>query len=69
LNEMTRTAGLEVLRIIDRAIELGFLAASPDEDACGRCDFISVCGRDVARRVARKPQDALADLAALRSRP
>ena len=69
LNDMTRTAGLEVLAIIDRAIELGFLAASPDEDACDRCDFISVCGRDVARRVARKPQDTLADLAALRSRP
>jgi len=69
LNDMTRTAGLEVLRIIDRAIELGFLAASPAEGACDRCDFISVCGRDVARRVARKPQDKLADLAALRSRP
>jgi CRISPR/Cas system-associated exonuclease Cas4 (RecB family) len=69
LNDMTRTAGLEVLRIIDRAIELGFLAASPADQACDRCDFISVCGRDVARRVARKPQDKLADLDALRSRP
>jgi CRISPR/Cas system-associated exonuclease Cas4 (RecB family) len=69
LNDVTRTAGLEVLRIIDRAIELGFLAASPADEACGRCDFISVCGRDVARRVARKPQDKLADLDALRSRP
>jgi hypothetical protein len=28
-----------------------------------------VCGRDVARRVVRKPQDKLADLEALRSRP
>jgi ATP-dependent helicase/nuclease subunit B len=69
LNDMTRSAGLEVLRIIDRAIELGFLAASPAEDACDRCDFVPVCGRDVAKRVRRKPQDKLADLAALRSRP
>ena len=69
LNEMTRSAALEVLGIVDRAIELGFLAASPAEEACDRCDFIAICGRDVARRVARKPQDKLADLAALRSRP
>jgi hypothetical protein len=58
-----------VLRVIDRAIESGFLAASPGEDACDRCDFIAVCGREVARRVARKPHDRLADLDALRSRP
>lgn len=69
LNDMTRTAGLEALQVVDRAIESGFLAASPGEDACDRCDFIAVCGREVARRVARKPQDRLADLYALRSRP
>ena len=69
LSDANRSAGVDVLRIIDRAVENGFLAASPDEDACDRCDFIAVCGREVARRVARKPQDALADLAALRSRP
>ena len=69
LSETTRTAGLEVLRVIDRAVETGFLAAAPDEDACDRCNFIAVCGRDVARRVVRKPQDKLADLEALRSRP
>ena len=69
LNELTRTTALDVLRIIDRAIEVGFLAASPDEDACDRCDFIAVCGREVARRVARKPADQLADLHALRSKP
>jgi len=28
-----------------------------------------VCGSDVFRRVARKPQENLADLVALRSRP
>jgi ATP-dependent helicase/DNAse subunit B len=69
LSDLTRSAGVDVLRIIDRAIEDGFLAAAPAEDACDRCDFISVCGRDVARRIARKPADRLADLHALRSKP
>jgi CRISPR/Cas system-associated exonuclease Cas4 (RecB family) len=69
LEERTREAGLEVLQVVDRAIERGFLAPAPTEDACGRCDFRPVCGPGVFRRVRRKPQDALADLAALRSRP
>jgi CRISPR/Cas system-associated exonuclease Cas4 (RecB family) len=69
LNEMTRAAGLEVLQVIDRAVEHGFLAATPSEDACSRCDFRPVCGPDVFRRVSRKPQDRIADLAAMRSRP
>jgi CRISPR/Cas system-associated exonuclease Cas4 (RecB family) len=69
LNERTRGAGLEVLAVIDRAIETGFLAAAPTEEACGRCDFRCVCGPDVFRRVSRKPQDKLADLTAIRSRP
>ena len=69
LNEMTRAAGLEVLQVIDRAIESGFLAATPTEEACSRCDFRPVCGPDVFRRVGRKPQDRIADLAAIRSRP
>ena len=68
LNEMTRHAGLEVLQVIDRAIETGFLAPTPTDEACGRCDFRPVCGPDVFRRIGRKPQDRLADLAALRSR-
>jgi ATP-dependent helicase/nuclease subunit B len=69
LSDLTRSAGLDVLRIVDRAIQDGFLAAAPADDACDRCDFISVCGRDVPRRVARKPPDKLADLYALRSKP
>ncbi len=68
LNERTRAAGLEVLQVIDRAVEGGFLAAAPAEEACSRCDYRSVCGPDVRRRVTRKPQDRLADLQALRGR-
>jgi CRISPR/Cas system-associated exonuclease Cas4 (RecB family) len=69
LDERSRAAGIEVLEVIDRAIETGFLAAAPSEEACDRCDFRPVCGSDVFRRVARKPQESLADLAALRNRP
>ena len=69
LNEHTRAAGLEVLQVVDRAIEQGFLAPAPTQDACGRCDFRSVCGPGVFKRILRKPQDRLADLHALRSRP
>ena len=69
LNDRTRAAGLEVLQVIDRAVESGFLAATPTAQACGRCDFRPVCGPDVFRRVSRKPQDKIADLLALRGRP
>ena len=69
LDELSRASGLEALTVVDRAIETGFLAAAPTEEACGRCDFKPVCGSDVFRRVARKPPAALADLMALRSRP
>jgi CRISPR/Cas system-associated exonuclease Cas4 (RecB family) len=71
LDERTRGLGLEVLQVIDRAIESGFLAPTPTEDACSRCDFRPVCGPGVFRRIVRKPQDpaTLADLAAIRSRP
>jgi CRISPR/Cas system-associated exonuclease Cas4 (RecB family) len=69
LNEYTRGAGLEVLQVVDRAIERGFLAPTPTRDACGRCDFRPVCGQGVFNRVERKPPEPLADLEALRSRP
>jgi len=69
LDERSRAAGREVLEVVDRAIETGFLAAAPTEEACDRCDFRPVCGSDVFRRVARKPPESLADLLALRSRP
>ena len=56
-----------MLTIIDRAVETGFLPAAPAERACTWCDFRPVCGPREEERVARKAQDRLADLAALRS--
>jgi CRISPR/Cas system-associated exonuclease Cas4 (RecB family) len=70
LTPQSRRLGLEVLEIIDRAIETGFLAAAPREHACTWCDFRSVCGPSAERRIGRcKSQEPLADLLALRRKP
>ncbi len=61
-----RRQGIEVLEIVDRAIEQGFLVAAPADRACTYCDFRPVCGPNEAERVKRKPKDRLADLLALR---
>lgn len=66
LQPPARRAGLEVLEIVDRALELGFLPAAPAPRACVWCDFRPVCGPDEERRVGMKSQDRLSDLAALR---
>jgi CRISPR/Cas system-associated exonuclease Cas4 (RecB family) len=67
LNDYTRGQGLEVLAIIDRAVEQGFLVAAPAERACTWCDFRPVCGPSEEERTKKKAADRLADLEALRS--
>jgi hypothetical protein len=67
INDYTRGQGLQVLAVIDRAIETGFLAAAPAERACTWCDFRSACGPREEERTARKAPDRLADLSSLRS--
>jgi CRISPR/Cas system-associated exonuclease Cas4 (RecB family) len=67
INDYTRGQALQVLEIVDRAVADGFLVAAPAERACTWCDFRPVCGPHEAERTARKAQDRLADLAALRS--
>jgi hypothetical protein len=67
INDYTRGQGLQVLSIIDRSVELGFLPAAPDERACTWCDFRPVCGPREGERVERKAKERLADLEALRS--
>ena len=69
LDVLTRRRGVEVLEIIDRAIERGTLAARPARDACAWCDFRPVCGPDEEHRTLRKPPQLLADLDALRKMP
>jgi hypothetical protein len=67
INDYTRSQGLEVLTIVDRAVEQGFLPAAPAERACTWCDFRPICGPREQERVGRKAVDRLADLRALRA--
>jgi ATP-dependent helicase/nuclease subunit B len=69
MNERTRRMGIEVLEIVDRAVELGMLPPAPAERACGYCDFLSVCGPDQERRASRKSPNQVGDLLELRKRP
>src|SRR5262249_22538748 len=69
INEANRRIGLEALEIIDRAIEIGFLPAAPDQRACTLCGFLAVCGPGEPRRVAGKAQEKLGDPEPLRERP
>jgi len=66
LTDYNRLQGLEVLSIIDRAVEAGFLPAAPADRACQWCDFRPVCGPREEERVKEKSRDQLADLDALR---
>jgi CRISPR/Cas system-associated exonuclease Cas4 (RecB family) len=69
IDDRTRRMGIEVLEIVDRAVELGMLPPAPAERACGICDFLPVCGPDQERRARRKSRDQIGDLLELRSRP
>jgi CRISPR/Cas system-associated exonuclease Cas4 (RecB family) len=67
IDDYARNQGLQVLEIVDRAIEQGFLVAAPAARACTWCDFRPVCGPREEERVRRKSKDRLEDLTALRS--
>lgn len=71
LDDPIRRRGLEVLEIVDRAVEQGMLAAKPGQfgghPACEYCDFRAVCGPDEPSRTRRKPD--VPDLDALRRMP
>lgn len=62
-------AGVEVLEIIDRAIDNGLLAARPAPRTCERCDFQVVCGTHEEQRTKHKDPQLFADLDALRKMP
>jgi len=67
IDDYARSQGLQVLTIVDRAVEHGFLVPAPADRACTWCDFRPVCGPREAERISRKAADKLADLDALRS--
>jgi ATP-dependent helicase/nuclease subunit B len=67
ITDYTRGQGIQVLTIVDRAVEQGFLPAAPGERACTWCDFRPVCGPREEVRTKSKNRDRLADLEALRT--
>ena len=67
LGDSERRRGVEVLEIVDRAIETGSLLPAPRKDACTWCDFKAVCGPWEEVRSGRKDTLPLADLRALRA--
>ncbi|MBZ5560437.1 MAG: exodeoxyribonuclease V subunit gamma [Acidobacteriia bacterium] len=67
IDDYSRGQGLQVLTIVDRAVELGLLPAAPAERACTWCDFRPVCGPREEERVSHKKADTIADLIALRA--
>ena len=69
LTETTRRAGVEVLEIVDRAVEQALLAPAPKSGACQWCEFTTVCGTREELRTGRKATARFADLEALRRRP
>lgn len=66
VGEGTRKVGLDVLAIIDHAIQDGRLPAAPAEDACTWCDFAAVCGPTAQGVPRRKDSRQLAELTLLR---
>ena len=64
-----RRRGIEVLEIIDRAVENGVLVPAPRDGACHWCDFHEVCGPWEETRIRRKDPRPLDELAALRRMP
>ncbi|MEE2637398.1 MAG: PD-(D/E)XK nuclease family protein [Acidobacteriota bacterium] len=69
LGETERRHGLEVLTIIDRALEMGVIVPAPRRGACAWCDFRPVCGPWEETRVLRKDETKLVDLSVLRRLP
>ena len=54
LGETERRHGLDVLEIVDRAIETGVILPAPRPGACAWCDFRLVCGPWEEIRVLRR---------------
>jgi CRISPR/Cas system-associated exonuclease Cas4 (RecB family) len=69
LGQGQRRKGLEVLEIVDRALQSGTLVPSPKEGACRWCDFGAICGPHEETRTATKDATVLGDLLSLRKLP
>lgn len=54
LNDQSRHHVRQILSIVEEAVATGFLPAAPVKEACGRCDYRSVCGPYEYERSRRK---------------
>ncbi len=71
LDDAARAAIADLTRILDGALDRGFLPAAPGDGECEYCDYRMVCGPYEQMRVRRKSETAgvqarLADLTRLR---
>lgn len=62
-------AAVQVAETIGDAVARPFLPAAPDKGQCEICDYRVVCGPHEERRSARKPQERLEPLLAIRASP
>src|SRR5439155_23133783 len=69
LDERARGAAVQVAEAVGDAITRPFLPAAPAEGQCERCDYRAVCGPYEEYRSARKPQENLESLSAVRASP
>jgi hypothetical protein len=69
LDGQGRAAAVQVAEAIGEAIARPFLPAAPDKGQCEICDYRVVCGPHEERRSARKPQERLEPLLAVRASP
>lgn len=69
LNARARDAAMQVAYAVSHAIARPFLPAAPAEGQCERCDYRIVCGPYEEYRSARKPQENLDPLNAVRALP
>ncbi|MGD8862989.1 MAG: PD-(D/E)XK nuclease family protein, partial [Myxococcales bacterium] len=69
LDDAARAAVEGCLSTIDGAMKEGFLPAAPAQGACGRCDYVRVCGPYEELRVRRKERTRLKPLLSLREEP
>jgi ATP-dependent helicase/nuclease subunit B len=69
LDEQSRDAAYQVAETVSEAVARPFLPAAPDKGQCDVCDYRVVCGPHEERRTARKAQESLEPLLALRALP
>jgi RecB family exonuclease len=67
LHDWARNRAAQSLRVIDTAIERGFLPAAPRKDGCKRCEYLPICGPYEEERAGEKSQPELKALKELRT--